>query len=97
MTRHFALAAAGGALLILASSAPAFAANPDFCRDYARAAVRQTREAQSHDRCMRHMGDDHTRWSTDFPSHYNWCLSVHRDQADSERDARRDMLDRCAH
>jgi len=44
---------------------------------------------------MRRIGDDHTRWSTDFHNHFNWCLSASRDQADSERDARRDVLDDC--
>ena len=97
MTRQLALALAGSAALILAGSATAAsAADPGFCRDYARAAVRQTRAAQSHDRCTRHT-EDGSRWSSDFGAHYNWCLSVHREDADAERDARTRTLERCAH
>ena len=90
MTRQLAFALAGSAILILAGSATAAsAADQRFCRDYARA-------AQSHDRCTRRT-DDGSRWSTDFGAHYNWCLSVHREDADAERDARTRTLERCAH
>ena len=98
MTRQFALTLAGSAILILAGSATAAsAADPGFCRDYARAAVRQTRGADSHMRCIRHVDNNQSRWSTDFRHHYEWCLGVHREDADAERDARMRTLDRCAH
>jgi len=95
MTRNLACAIAGGALLILAGSASAVnAEDRGFCRDYARAALRQVRGALSHERCIRRM-DDQNRWSTDFGVHYRWCRGVSADQADAERNARRETLERC--
>jgi hypothetical protein len=96
MTRLFACALAGGALVILASASPAFAAGDGFCRDYARAAVRQVHGAMNHMRCVRHIDEDSGRWSDDFEHHYRWCREVSREQADAEREARRDRLEHCA-
>lgn len=97
MNRHLVLATASGALLLLTAWTPvANAADRGFCRDYARAAVRQVRGAMSHGRCMRHIDEDGDRWSTDFRVHYGWCLDHTRDAADEEREARRDKLERCA-
>ena len=97
MNRHIAFAATGAALLVLTAWTPAAnAASREFCRDYARAAVRQVRGALSHGRCIRHIDDDSARWSTDFQTHFRWCLDQSRDAAEAERDARRDKLERCA-
>jgi hypothetical protein len=76
----------------LATSAQA--ASPDFCRDYARNAVRQYHEGEDHHRCEDRMRGD-PRWSPDFRYHYNWCLTAHRDQAEQGNEQRADMLRDC--
>jgi len=91
--RHiFALAAAGALALGLASSASA--ANPGFCRDYAGAALRQVRGAWSHPACRSQLQG--ARWSDEWRVHFDWCCGVDRDQAASEREARRETLQDCA-
>lgn len=89
-------ALAFGALIAFAGSvSTASAAGPGFCHDYAKAAVNQVRDARSHYRCDWRVDTNPARWSTDWHDHYNWCLGVSRDKADSERDARRAALDHC--
>ncbi|MGH8861317.1 MAG: hypothetical protein ACRDVG_08825, partial [Jatrophihabitantaceae bacterium] len=85
-----ALVGASGAAL------SARAADPDFCRDYARTAVNQYRQAEDHHRCMERM-HDFTRWSDDWRRHYDWCVGVSRDRAWDERRLREHVLDDCAH
>jgi hypothetical protein len=86
-----------GLLLTVASSAtPASAAGPGFCHDYAQAALRQVRGALNNRRCTYHLQNE-ARWSSDYRTHYEWCLGASREDADHERDARRDMLEHCAH
>jgi hypothetical protein len=83
---------------ILAASGVAVsarAASPDFCRDYARAATTQYREAAEHRRCADQVQDS-ARWSPDFRHHFDWCRGVDRDQAQTERDARTQVLNDCA-
>jgi hypothetical protein len=94
MSKSLLTAACGAALLLSASSASA--ANAEFCRDYARAAVNQVRGAMSHGRCDWRRDRNPTRWSTDWKVHFDWCRGVSRDQADGERFARREALDHCA-
>jgi hypothetical protein len=89
-------AALAAALVLGAAAGSAKAADREFCRDYARAAVNQTRGAMSHERCEWRTERDRARWSTDFRVHFDWCRSVSREQADAERDARRHALERCA-
>jgi len=97
MYKKIAYVVTAGLLLGLASSATsASAADPGFCRDYARAALHQVRGALNNRRCTFHM-ENEARWSSDFQVHYSWCLGVGRDEADRERDARREMLEHCAH
>jgi hypothetical protein len=91
--RHIlALASAGALALSLASSASA--ANAYFCRDYAGAALRQVRGAMNHPACMSQLQG--ARWSADWHVHFDWCRGVDRDQAVSERQARREMLAGCS-
>lgn len=73
------------------------AAGEEFCRDYARAAVRQVRGAESHRRCEFRVEDNPARWSTDWRTHFDWCRGVSREQAENERDARTRALEHCAH
>ena len=97
MSRQFMCAIAGGAILMLtASASPAAAAGEGFCHDYARAAVNQVRGALNNRRCTFHM-ENESRWSSDPKTHYEWCRGVSREQANAERDARKEMLEHCAH
>src|ERR1035438_7184879 len=88
--------AVGSVLLVAGPMVPARAANPEFCRDYARAGVSQAREALSYRRCAFRI-ENESRWSTDYRVHYDWCRGVSREQADRERGARSHMLERCVH
>jgi hypothetical protein len=98
MNLRFVSIWAAGAGLALALGTAAAAAGPDFCRDYAHAAMDQVHRAMDHRRCAFHFdnGAEGGRWGSDWHAHYNWCLGVSRDQADSERDARRHALHECA-
>jgi hypothetical protein len=77
-----------------APSLPARAADPAFCRPYARAALVQVREALASPRCG--AGLQGARWSTGFSVHYEWCLGASRDAAAVERNARLRLLRKCA-
>jgi hypothetical protein len=97
MSNRLAGAVAGVAVLFIVGAAgPAAAADRDFCRDYAQAALRQVRGALHHQRCAEHM-DNVTRWSPEYRDHFQWCLHVSKDTANDERDARRRVLEDCAH
>jgi hypothetical protein len=78
---------------MLCCGTSANAADPGFCRDYARAAVNQVRGALANPRCAAGMQGD--RWSTAFPVHYEWCLGVSFEAAGAERDARTSYLRGC--
>jgi hypothetical protein len=91
MTKFLSSAAIIAALV--ASAGVARAADPDFCRDYARSAIDQYHRAV--DLHCDWLLRDQAVWSPDYPHHYNWCRGVSREQADQGRDQRRDALDRC--
>jgi len=78
------------------AASAARAADPDFCRDYARSAVSQYREAESREPCRERIRD-FAVWSPNWQHHYGWCLGVSRDQAWAGRRQREDFLDRCEH
>jgi hypothetical protein len=82
-----------GAALALSMAVPAQAAAPGFCRDYANAALNQVRAALSLPGCRGGMGG--SRWSANFPVHYNWCLGANPAAAEEEREARTGHLRRC--
>jgi hypothetical protein len=69
------------------------AADPGFCRQYARAALSQVRDGLSNPACGRALQG--TRWSSDFAVHYEWCLGVSTGAASDERNARAHHLKRC--
>jgi hypothetical protein len=69
------------------------AADPDFCRPYARTALVQVRDALASPRCG--AGLQGTRWSAESPVHYEWCLGVSVGAAGAERDARAQLLRAC--
>ena len=80
--------------MLLLSLTLAQAADPGFCRQYAKAALNQVRGGLTSPACA--SGLQGVRWSTDFSVHYEWCLGVSFDTAGSERDARMQRLKGCA-
>jgi hypothetical protein len=80
-------------LTIAMAFAPAAqAAPPDFCRDYATAAVRQVEAARSIPACNRGAGP---RWTTDYRLHFDWCLGANPAAVEAERAARTNWLRAC--
>ena len=69
----------------------AYAADPGFCRDYARAAVREFEIAHSIPGCV---GYD-LRWHPGYVQHFQWCLGASYEAAATEREARRARLRAC--
>lgn len=80
---------------LVLGSAGAHAADPGFCDDYARAALRQIGAAQN--ACRYPPNFNAARWSGGYRTHYDWCLGVPYRAASEEREARREVLDRCRH
>lgn len=70
------------------------AADPGFCRQYAKAALNQVRGGLSNPACAG--GLQGTRWSSDFAVHYEWCVGTSYAAAGSERDARTRFLRACS-
>ena len=66
------------------------AADPDLCRQFAKAAISQVRGALADPRCG--AGVQGARWSTDFGVHYEWCLGASSDAAAAESHARTRFL-----
>jgi hypothetical protein len=71
----------------------AHAASPEFCRQYAQAALNQARGGRSQPGCRGAMDGD--RWSMDFRVHYDWCLGHSPEAAESERGIRTGFLESC--
>jgi len=69
------------------------AADPAFCRPYARAALVQVRGALASPHCG--SGLQGARWSAEFSVHYEWCLGASPETAGAERDARTKYLRGC--
>jgi hypothetical protein len=72
----------------------AHAADPGFCKQYAKAALNQVRGGLVNARCAG--GLQGARWSTDFAVHYEWCLGASFGAAGTERDARTQYLRGCS-
>jgi hypothetical protein len=72
---------------------PAGAADPAFCRQYARAALVQARGALASPSCG--AGLQGVRWSAEFSAQYEWCLGASSEAAAAERDARARVLRGC--
>jgi hypothetical protein len=86
---------ATAALAVAASSfvaiAPARAADPAFCQQYASLAVHEA-TVLSTLACFR--GFD-GMWHLDFNRHYNWCLTTEPATANGQRDYRRMRIAQC--
>jgi hypothetical protein len=80
--------------LAMAQLAAAHAADPGFCRQYARSALDQVRAGLSDPACGSALQG--SRWSSDFAVHYEWCLGVSLRAAADERDFRTHHLKSCA-
>jgi hypothetical protein len=80
-------------LFLMSGLTDARAADPGFCRQFAKAAIRQVRGALADPRCG--AGVQGARWSTDFAAHYEWCLGAPPDAAGADRDARTRFLRAC--
>ncbi|MGD0641812.1 MAG: hypothetical protein ABSC22_13780 [Roseiarcus sp.] len=85
-----ALAAACAGLVAL--SAPAMAADPGFCAEYARQAVHEVDMNMSIPGCFKGFN---ARWNRNYGVHYNWCLGVAYAEANAEREYRRARLSEC--
>jgi hypothetical protein len=81
-------------VFLLSGLTDARAADPGFCRQYAKAALGQVHTALADPRCG--AGVQGVGWSTDFSVHYEWCLGASLDTAGAERDARTRYLRACA-
>ena len=68
------------------------AAPPDFCRDYAAAAVRQVQLARTSPACDRGTG---ARWTSDYRIHFDWCLGAAPGVVEAERVARTNWIRTC--
>lgn len=79
-------------VMIFAAVSPATAAPPDFCRDYATAAVRQVRLARAIPACDRGTGP---RWTTDYRVHFDWCIGAPPGAVEAERNARTNWIRSC--
>jgi hypothetical protein len=79
---------------LLLAAAPVRAADPAFCKPYARGALLQVREGLASSRCGARLQG--TRWSTEFSVHYEWCLEASGDAIAAERDARAKVLKGCS-
>jgi hypothetical protein len=93
MTNRLPLRVFLSALLALILFTEAQAADPVFCRQYAKAALNQVRGGLSNPACA--SGLQGSRWSTDFSVHYEWCLGISDAAAGGERDARTRYLRGC--
>ena len=94
-TRSVGRLAFAATLLSLVIAPPSVhAADPAFCRQYARAALVQARGALASPRCG--AGLQGVRWSAEFSAQYEWCLGASPDAAAAERDARTRYLKGCA-
>jgi hypothetical protein len=80
--------AASAILLVVAGDA--LAESPEYCRDYAAAAVIKAGENLAF-RC----GYSGPRWITNYAVHFRWCLAAIRPDTIRERFARRHMIRVC--
>lgn len=90
MKTMLSLAAACAGLAVL--SAPAMAADPGFCAQYAQQAVHEVEVNMSIPGCFHGFN---ARWNQNYGGHYGWCLGVSYEQANAEREYRRARLSEC--
>jgi hypothetical protein len=81
-------------VLPVAMPTAARAADPAFCRQYAKAALVQARQGLASPRCG--AGLQGIRWSSEFSAQYEWCLEASREAIAAEHEARAKVLKGCA-
>jgi hypothetical protein len=81
-------------MFVVSGVTAANAADPSFCRQYAKASLIQVRGGLANPACAG--GLQGARWSSDFAVHYEWCLGASFGAAGAERDARTRLLRSCA-
>jgi hypothetical protein len=81
-------------LFFVSGGTAAHAADPGFCRQYAKASLNQVRGGLANPACAG--GLQGARWSSDFAVHYEWCLGASYGAAGAERDVRTRLLRGCA-
>jgi hypothetical protein len=91
--RTLGMAAVAAATLLGAAGA-AQAADREFCEEYAHAAIIQVRGGLNNAGCRPLM--DGARWSAEYRVHYDWCRGTSVHEAETERNIRRGILNRCA-
>jgi hypothetical protein len=69
------------------------AADVEYCKGYASAALHQVRGARSNPACA--PGAQGARWAQDYRVHYDWCLGQSVAATGEERDARTNYLRAC--
>jgi hypothetical protein len=79
--------------LLLAAANAASAANPEFCANYAQAAVNQVHAARAIPACA--PGLMGTRWSGEYGVHYGWCITAPPPAVAEEREMRTRYLRSC--
>ena len=89
-------AAAAAAFVVAYQPPPALSAGPEFCREYANAAERQSKRVRI-PRCVGAAEANPRRWTLDWKAHYEWCRGVPPAEANGERRARRIHLEACHH
>jgi hypothetical protein len=89
--RMLSLAASFVIIAMTAQPTPAQAAGERFCRDYARIAVAQFREANGFNKCRR----NDARWHANAQVHFDFCRRADEGLVRSEDAARRDHLANC--
>jgi hypothetical protein len=95
MTRHSIRLALAGAVLAAACGIPAAqAADYQYCRNYARTAMDQVRQAESNPACSNRIHDP-DRWTINYQHHFQWCLDAPPWQVQHEWDARSRFLWHC--
>ena len=74
-------------------SGAAQAADAEYCKGYASAALHQVRGARTNPACA--PGAQGARWAQDYRVHYDWCLGHSVAATGEERDARTNYLRSC--
>jgi hypothetical protein len=93
LANRLVLAVAFVLSISLSNPTAAHAAEPAFCKPYAKAALNQVRGGLTDPACASRLQG--SRWSTDFAVHYEWCLGVSAGDADAEKNVRTRYLKGC--
>jgi hypothetical protein len=86
--------AAALSIFLTSITSAVHAADPGFCKQYARAALSQVHGGLANPSCGG--GLQGARWSSDFAVHYEWCLGASLDVAGTEQEARARQLRVCS-